>query len=300
MIDPVAFTIGGIDVQWYGILIVTGMALGCLTGMLREQRLGLPRDTAVDLTLLGVPCAIVGARVYYVAFAWQSYAQGPFWRVFAVWEGGLAIYGGLIAALISGYAYARVKKLSFLRLADLAAPGFAIGQCVGRWGNFVNREAYGVAVSNAALQFFPVCVDIEGTWYAATFFYESAWCLIVFIFLLMAERRRFFRRAGDTFLWYAFLYALERACVEGLRTDSLYLGTLRVSQLLSLCAAAAVLVIWGLRGGRRAAWRAVWALAAVALAAALMHAGMLAAGLGALIAALALGVWAYTAEDVSA
>ena len=177
------------------------------------------------------------ARLYYVIFSWQAYADDPI-RALYIWEGGMAIYGGIIGGVLAGWLYARRKKLPFLKLADLAAPSIALGQAIGRWGNFVNQEAYGAVVAHAWQRRFPIGVFIQadGQWHYATFFYESAWCLLIVAALLLAEKKRRLRREGDIFLAYVFLYALERALVEGLRTDSLYLGPLRVSQLLSLAA----------------------------------------------------------------
>ncbi len=238
----------GFTVKWYGILIAAGILLGVLLATRREKRLGLPRETALDVALVGVPCAIVGARLYYVAFTWEKYS-GNLLSILNLRQGGLAIYGGILGGLVGGLIYARIKKLPFASLLDLAAPSFALGQAIGRWGNFFNREAYGDAISDAALRFFPVGVLIpaDGLWHYATFFYESAWCFIIVALLLYAERRGFFRARGDVFLWYALLYALERALVEGLRTDSLYLGSIRVSQLLSLLAALAAVSVIALR-----------------------------------------------------
>ncbi len=288
-----AARIWGLQIHWYAVLIVIGIALGVALAWKRERRMGLPRETTLDLALICVPLALVGARAYYVLFSLDEFAGEPWWKVFAVWEGGMAIYGGLIAGLLGGLCYARVKKLPFARLADLVAPSIALGQAIGRWGNFINQEAHGAAVANPALQFFPVAVPIDGGWYYATFFYESAWCLLVAALLLWAERRGRFRRADDEFLAYAFLYALERAVVEGMRTDSLYLGAMRVSQGLSLLAAALVALIWAARARRaprtlRAAAPAC-ALAAIGFAAAGNGAGVFAASL----AALGTTIWMY-------
>lgn len=237
-VSRTAITLFGWKVHWYGVLIVAGVALGVWLAAAREKRLGLPKDTALDLALVCLPAAIVGARIYYVAFSWETYAQGPWQRIFAVWEGGLAIYGGVLGGLIAGAIYAKVKKISFLSLADLAAPCLALGQAVGRWGNFVNQEAHGGLVTNPALRFFPAAVNISGLWYYATFFYESAWCFLIVAVLLYAEKK-YAPAKGGVFLGYVLLYGLERGMVEGLRTDSLMLGPLRVSQLISLLAAYA-------------------------------------------------------------
>ena len=287
------FSILGFSAHWYGLLVALGIGAGALLAALREQRLGLSKDTALDITLVGVPCAIVGARLYYVLFSLEEYINQPLWRIFAVWEGGLAIYGGLIGAILGGLIYSRVKRLPMSALLDLAAPGFALGQCIGRWGNFVNGEAYGVVVERAAWQRFPLAVNIGGTWHAATFFYESAWCLLIVLVLLFMERRALFVRRGDTFLWYALLYALERAVVEGLRMDSLYWGSMRVSQLLSALLAAAIFALWAYRAKQA---RPVCRLGVVALqltATVLLARGQLLAGLALEAVALTLGAILY-------
>lgn len=246
-VSRTAVKLFGLNVHWYGVLIALGIALAVGLASLREERLGVPKDTALDLALLCIPAAILGARLYFVIFSWEQFANGPWWRIFAVWEGGLAVYGGIIAGVLAGWGYARAKKLSFLKLADLVAPCIALGQAVGRWGNFVNQEAHGAPVENAALRFFPMAVQIDGGWYYATFFYESVWCLLVALFLLLCEKKGWLRKAGDGFLGYVFLYALERSVVEGLRTDSLYWGPVRVSQALSLLALAVAAALWFVR-----------------------------------------------------
>ena len=145
-----ALVIGGFSLHYYGALIALGVLLGVLLAMKREKRLGLAKDTTIDLALVGVPAALVGARLYYVAFQWDFY-KDDLWKIFSVREGGMAIYGGVLAALLAGWIFARVRKLRFASLADLAAPSLALGQAIGRWGNFVNQEAYGYAVTDPAL-----------------------------------------------------------------------------------------------------------------------------------------------------
>ena len=246
------FQLFGLTVHWYGVIIACAIALAVLLAARREARLGLPKDTALDLALLGVPAAIVGARLYFVAFSWAHYRDDPVSALY-IWQGGMAIYGGIIGGVLAGWLYGRRKGLPFLRLADLAAPSIALGQAVGRWANFVNQEAYGRAVAHAWQRRFPIAVFIQadGLWHYATFFYESLWCLLVALLLLALERRGRLRRAGDAFLAYVFLYALERAFVEGLRTDSLYLGPLRVSQALSVLALLVSAGLWIARHKKR-------------------------------------------------
>ena len=271
----VAFSILGFPIYWYGLLIAAGLLLGVLCASTREKKLGLKKDTTLDFLLLALPLALVGARVYYVAFTWENYAGNPL-SVFNLREGGLAIYGGVIGGALAALFFSRRKNTPFLALADLCAPGLALGQAVGRWGNFFNQEAYGAALENPALQFFPAAVLIEadGMWHAATFFYESVWCLLTAAALLLGERMSCFRRRGDLFAGYLFLYAAERVVVEGLRTDSLMLGSIRVSQLLSGVVMLGLLLWLLLRRPNRRAFCFFWAGAAA---------------LGLLIPAIALG-----------
>lgn len=241
MIDPVAFRLFGLEVKWYGVLIALGALGAVLLCMRREKRFGLPQDASVSLTLWAVPLALVCARAYYVIFSWDYYSVHPeqIWRIH---DGGMAIYGGILGGMLGGFVYTRRAKLPFMTLADLVAPALALGQAVGRWGNFVNQEAYGQLITDPAWQFFPVAVYIqrENAYFQATFFYESLWCALVVALLLLGERRGWFRRRGDEFLTYALLYALERSVVEGMRSDSLYWGSVRVSQALSLAVAAGI------------------------------------------------------------
>lgn len=285
-----------LEIHWYGVLIVAGIGLGVWLAWKREGRMGLPRETVLDLALVCVPLALVGARAYYVVFSLDEFIGRPWWKVFAVWEGGMAIYGGLIAGVLGGWLYARAKKLSFWKLADLVAPSIALGQAIGRWGNFVNQEAHGALVENPALQFFPVSVSIGGEWYYATFFYESMWCLLIVAALLWAERRNRFLRQGDEFLAYAFLYALERAVVEGMRTDSLYWGAMRVSQGLSLFAAAVVAGIWAVRARRAPMALRIASPGCVVVAIAFAALGNMWGVFAAAVAALAVTVWMYAGE----
>ena len=215
----------------YGLLIAGAMALGVFLCARQEERLGLPKDTAVDFALWVLPAAVIGARLYYVAFRWQVYASDLL-SVLYLWEGGLAIYGGVIGGAVAALVFSRVKKVSFADLADMVAPVLILGQAIGRWGNFVNQEAYGAAIENQALQFFPLAVFADGEWHMATFFYESLWDFIGFLLLWLNRERVKVR--GDLFLGYLVWYGLGRAVIEGLRTDSLMWGGVRVSQALSV------------------------------------------------------------------
>ena len=256
-IDRVAFTLFGFPVYWYGALIASGMLLGVLLASAREKRYGQKRDTVLNFVLIAIPAALVCARLYYVAFKWQEYAAHPM-EIFNVRNGGMAIYGGVIGGVLTGLVYTKITRVSFAALADLCAPALALGQAIGRWGNFFNQEAFGEEILSPALQFFPVGVYIDALkeWHYATFFYESAWCFLIVAGILIAEGRNLFRRRGDAFLWYALAYAAERMVVEGMRTDSLYLGGIRISQLLSagmLICAALVFLVRTYRSGRKPA-----------------------------------------------
>ncbi|MDD4796471.1 MAG: prolipoprotein diacylglyceryl transferase [Eubacteriales bacterium] len=236
MVERVAFNIFGKDIYWYGIIMSLALLCGVLLARKTAKRAGLDPDSIFDVALLVVPLAIIGARLYYVIFMWKDfYAQQPFIEVFKMWNGGMAIYGGVIGGVIGAWIYARWKKVKMLTLLDVLAPCLILGQAIGRWGNFINQEAFGYAISNPALQFFPLAVFIEadGAYHMATFFYESAWNFLVFGFLLWATYKKKNRRDGDIFLYYLLLYGLGRMVIEGLRTDSLYFLNIRVSQWLS-------------------------------------------------------------------
>lgn len=244
--------VGGLP--WYSLLIVSGIALAIWLASREEKRLGLPQDTAVDLALIVVPAGIVGARAYYVAMSWPAFVQ-DFWSIFRIWEGGIAIYGAVIGGAAGAWLYARRKKLSFASVVDMIAPGLLLAQAIGRWGNYFNMEAYGPLLTDARLQFFPMAVLIPSSggyaWHAATFFYESMWNLLGFGFLWGTRKRQ--RHSGNVFLWYLLIYGSGRFIIEQLRQDSLYVGTLRASQWLSLllCIVAAVLLLMRRFGGER-------------------------------------------------
>ena len=224
-------------VPWYSFLIVLGAAFAVFLASKEEKRAGLPKDTSIDFALIALPCGIIGARIYYVAFSWPQF-KDDLVSILRVWEGGIAIYGAVIAGLLAAWVFCRIKKISFLSLCDIIAPGLILAQALGRWGNYFNQEAYGLPISNPALCFFPFGVQIQGEsgleWHMATFFYESLWNFFVFIFLMIA-RRKWFRYCGDVFFFYVFLYACGRMIVEDFRMDSLYASSsIRISQLLSI------------------------------------------------------------------
>ena len=220
------------NVNLYGILIALGVLAAVLYMSREAKALALPSELAVDMALWSVPIAVLCSRLYYVAFTWERYRH-DLASILRVWEGGLAIYGGVIGGALGVYALSRYKKLPFLQLLDLVSPGLILGQAIGRWGNFFNGEAFGEAITNPAHQFFPLAVLVEGEWHMATFFYESVFNLLGFLLLL--RLRPWCYRKGHGFVLQAYLiwYGLVRLVIEGLRTDSLMWGDFRVSQVLS-------------------------------------------------------------------
>jgi len=232
--DPVAFRIFGVPIMWYGILIASAMLIGTFLAIIECRRVGFNENYILDIVLVAVPSAIVGARLYYVIFQWEYYKDNPI-EIFAIRSGGLAIHGGLIAAVIAGFIYTRIKKIRFLKAADICAPSIVLGQAIGRWGNFFNQEAHGGPVSSEFISHFPQFIQrqmlIGGVYYHPTFLYESIWDLAVFIFLVSYRKRN--KIDGYIFFMYLGLYSLGRFFIEGLRTDSLMAGPFRVAQLVS-------------------------------------------------------------------
>jgi phosphatidylglycerol:prolipoprotein diacylglycerol transferase len=232
-----------LSIRWYGVLIATAMALGLWLASREAQRRGEPSDEllkAAEFALIG---GLLGARLYYVLFTLDYYQTQPWWRVFAVWEGGLAIHGGLIGGLLAGGAYVLSRGLPLPTYLDIVAPYLPLGQAIGRWGNFFNEEAFGgptdlpwklyISESHRPPQF------IDQPFFHPTFLYESLWDFGVFLVLVLGLRRRFEPAPGALFLAYLGLYSFGRLWIEGLRTDSLMLGSLRIAQIVS---AVAILV----------------------------------------------------------
>ncbi|UAL25922.1 prolipoprotein diacylglyceryl transferase [Bacillus paralicheniformis] len=254
-LNPIAFHLGPIAVHWYGIIIGLGALLGLWLAV-REGERGLHKDTFVDLVLFAIPIAILCARAYYVIFQWGYYSEHPD-QIIQIWNGGLAIHGGLIGAVLTGIIYAKVKGLSFWKLADIAAPSILLGQAIGRWGNFMNQEAHGEAVSRAFLEnlhlpdFIINQMYIDGQYYQPTFLYESLWSFTGVVVLLLLRKANLKR--GELFLIYVIWYSMGRYYIEGLRTDSLMLtANLRIAQVISivLILSAAALIAYRRFKGR--------------------------------------------------
>lgn len=235
-INNVAFSIGDYHIYWYGIIIGIGFILAFIYALSNLKRYKISSDKFLDCVIVGLITAIVGARLYYVLFSWDFYSQNPS-KIFAIHDGGLAIYGGIIGALLGGCIMAKILKQNIPAILDIAALGFLIGQGIGRWGNFVNQEAFGTETN---LPWGMMSENTGNVTVHPCFLYESLWCILGFI-LLHIFSRKFRKYDGQIFLLYLVWYGFERMIVEGLRTDSLYTPflNLRVSQILS----AAVMVV---------------------------------------------------------
>ena len=224
--DRIAFSILGIDVMWYGTLIGIGFILAIMISYYRASKFNIDPDFILTLTIWIIPCALIGARAYYVLFNWERYV-GDFSAIINVRAGGLAVHGGLILCFIVGYMLCKYYKEKFLDVADLVAPVIALAQSIGRWGNFFNEEAHGYATD------LPWAQIIDGVGYHPTFLYESIWCFILFIFLMwFSNNKRAFN--GQIICLYGILYSVERFFVESFRTDSLMIGPLRQAQVISI------------------------------------------------------------------
>ena len=240
---PSSFSIGPLNIHFYGLIIATGLMLAVLYCSKRSRQFGLDEDTLLDGVLWVTPVAIICARLYYCLFSWETYADDPI-RVLYIWEGGIAIYGSVIGAALGIMVFCKIRKIKIATVLDLVSLGFLIGQPLGRWGNFFNREAFGAETDSFLRMGLMKASTGEVTYYHPTFLYESVWNLIGFVVLhFLSKKRRF---DGQIALGYVAWYGLGRAFIEGLRTDSLYMGPFRVSQLLAAisCVAAAAVLIW--------------------------------------------------------
>lgn len=241
-INRVAFSIGDFNVYWYGVVIATGLLLAVIYAYVNADRYGVDRNKLFDCVIVGIITAVIGARVYYIAFY-----SGDWSTFFDIRDGGIAIYGAIIGALIGGLTMAKIRKHPFLPLLDVTMVGFLIGQALGRWGNFFNQEAFGYQ-TDSLFRMISENTYIDGQNVAVhpCFLYESVWCALGFVFLHIFNRK-FQKYHGQVFYLYLVWYGFERMIVEGLRTDSLYLPfsvfgyDIRVSQALSV-----VLVITGI------------------------------------------------------
>jgi len=237
--------LGPLTIHYYGLIIATGLVLAAMYGMRRAKEFGATEDHVLDGVLWITPFAIVCARIYYCVFSWEMYADNPI-EVFYIWEGGIAIYGGVLGAIVGMFVFSKIKKLNFFAVLDLVLLCFLIGQAIGRWGNFFNREAFGGETDSFLRMGLYNTRTESWEYHHPTFLYESVWNAIGFVLLHFLSKRR--KYDGQVALGYAAWYGLGRAFIEGLRTDSLYIGAtnLRVSQLLAAasCGAAVFVLVY--------------------------------------------------------
>lgn len=260
--DRVAFSIFGVSVNWYGLIITCGMILAVLYAMYHAKIERVKSDDILDLAVYLIIFGVLGARLYYVIMEWDSYlATGGTWleniwhtfcNAIAIWNGGLAIYGGIIAGTLVGFLFARRKKIRFGVIADIAGPSVLIGQIIGRWGNFVNVEAFGSETDLPWRMGILKSMDGGETFYSEmyvhpTFLYESLWNLLGLILITALYKKKKFH--GQMFLSYMIWYGFGRMLIEGLRADSLYVGSMRISQFVGFVTfvLGAVLMVWNLR-----------------------------------------------------
>jgi phosphatidylglycerol:prolipoprotein diacylglycerol transferase len=238
---PILVELGPLTIRWYGLLIASAVLIGVSLSQALAKRRQVDPDLIGDLIIWLVVAAIPSARLYYVLFQWQEYAQRPE-DIIAIWKGGIAIHGAILGGLVASLIFARIKRVSFWQLADLVAPSLILGQAIGRWGNFFNSEAFGRPTNLPWKLFIPPQQRPIGyenvAYFHPTFLYESLWNLMVFGILITL----FFRglrgkpalKVGTLFLVYLVSYSLGRFWIEGLRTDSLMIGPLRIAQIISL------------------------------------------------------------------
>lgn len=223
--DRVAFSVFGIDVMWYGVLMATGMIVGTLLALKEAKRVGIKEDDVLDLAIIAIPIGLLSARLYYVIFNWEYYSQNIS-QILNFRGGGMAIHGALIGGILTGYIFTKVKKIDFLKMADAVMIGMPLAQAIGRWGNFINGEAHGGPTN------LPWGIMVDGLKVHPTFLYESVWDFGIFIFLWLFRKKKQYE--GQLIVFYITLYSLGRFFIEGLRTDSLMIGPLRMAQVISL------------------------------------------------------------------
>ena len=252
-IGKVAFTLpffGGLEVRWYGILLTLGIVAGFLYAVYRAKFEGIKTDDIIDFALVVVVLAIIGARAYYVLTTLDEGHYNSFYDVVAIWEGGIAVYGSLIGGavgiLIVSY-FKKFKKTQILKMCDLVAPGVMLGQVIGRWGNFVNGEAHGEEITSNFFLRMGLREGLEMVYYHPTFLYESLWNLVGFVLINLYYKKKEFD--GQILLLYLAWYGFGRMLIEGLRTDSLYVGGWRISQVVgflcfAVCTALMIYLLW--------------------------------------------------------
>lgn len=229
--NPIAFTVFGHDIRWYALLMCSAFVIGLILAKYRTKKSGLNPDYIYDVFIAIIPLAVIGARLYYVAFNWDYYSIYPD-QIIAVWNGGLAIHGGIIGGILGLYIVCKIHKIPLLKMMDILSPSLILGQAIGRWGNYFNMEAYG---RETALPWAITVYEASKGYIHVhpTFLYESIWdVLVFFVLILLIDKKK--KSDGVTVCWYFILYSIGRFFVEGLRTDSLYFMGLRAAQLVSI------------------------------------------------------------------
>ena len=249
-INPVAFKLGNLSVKWYGIIMAVAIILAVSMAIFEGRKRQIESDDFMDLLLWAVPLGYVGARIYYVIFEWNYYSQ-HLDEIIAIWNGGIAIYGGLLAGLAVLLVFCYKRMLPPFLMLDIITPGVMAAQILGRWGNFINQEAHGGPTTLAFLQslhlpdFIINQMKIGGVYYQPTFLYESFFNLIGLLIILLLRHRKHLFKQGEIFMLYLAWYSVVRFFVEGMRTDSLYLlESIRVSQMLSVILLIVVIVLF--------------------------------------------------------
>lgn len=235
--NPELINLFGISIRWYSVLILIGVIIGYFLACKEAKKFNISSDTIFDLTFWTVIIGIIGARAYYVLFNFAEYKNNIL-RIFAVWNGGLAIHGGILFGFITLLIYCKVKKLNILRMMDIAVPSLIIAQAIGRWGNFFNSEAFGKETTVAFLQHLHIPkfiingMFIDGTYWHPTFLYESIWCIIGFVIILLIRRYYKYLKVGQLSCVYLMWYSLGRFFIEEIRTDSLMLFNFKMAQIV--------------------------------------------------------------------
>jgi len=237
-INKIAISIGNIDIYWYGIIIVSAIIIAMFFCKKNDSKYGMKFDNILELLIFAIPVSIITARLYYVIFKWDYYSKNII-EIFNLKNGGIAIYGALIGGIITTYIYCKIKKIDFLNLLDFIAPSLAIAQSIGRWGNFINVEAYGIETKMP----WRMGIFENGVYKEVhpTFLYESLATLIIFIILSKKSKKRRFE--GEIFYLYIIMYSFIRFFIEGIRIDSLMLYNVRISQILSIVLFVAFCII---------------------------------------------------------
>lgn len=255
--DRVFLKLGPITIYWYAVLIVIAICIGVYFSTREAKKNGLGKEFITDLIFYTIPISILGARIYYVIFNFSVFKDNII-DIFKIWEGGLAIYGAVISGIIFIIYYCKKKNKNILLTLDTMVPYLILGQAIGRWGNFINKEAYGIKTTLSHLKelhipnFIIERMYIDGYYRIPTFLYESLWCLLGFIILLIIRKKNKYKDNGILIYSYLIWYGIGRFFIEGLRTDSLYLGVFRISQIVST-----ILILIGIIG-IIVKWRKKW------------------------------------------